>query len=66
MVLVNNPRWINRYRQLFGDERPDYGEALAGYHQNGPKPDWQKSYISAYATAHSWEDWAEAGRITCI
>jgi hypothetical protein len=60
MVLVNNPRWIERYRQLFGDERPDYGQALAAYHQNGPKPDWQKSYISAYATAHSWEDWAES------
>ena len=60
MVLVNNPRWVDRYRQLFGDERPDYGEALAAYHQNGPNPDWQKNYISAYATAHSWEDWAES------
>jgi hypothetical protein len=60
MVLVNNPQATDRYRQLFGDERPDYGEALAAYHQNGPKPDWQKNYISAYATAHSWEDWAES------
>ena len=60
MVLVNNPRWIDRYRQLFGDERPDYGQALAAYHQNGPEADWQKNYISAYATAHSWEDWAES------
>ena len=60
MVLVNNPRSIDRYRQLFGDERSDYGEALAAYHQNGAKPDWQKTFISAYATAHSWEDWAES------
>jgi hypothetical protein len=60
MLLVNNARAIDRYRQLFGDERQDYGEALAAYHQNGPKADWQKSYISGYATAHSWEDWAES------
>jgi hypothetical protein len=60
IILVNNPRWIDRYRKLFGDERPDYGQALTAYHQNGPKPDWQKDYISAYATAHSWEDWAES------
>ena len=60
MLLVDNPAQIDRYRQLFGDERPDYSEALAAYHQNGPRADWQKSYISAYATAHSWEDWAES------
>ena len=45
---------------LFGD--PDavpYGDALTAYYQNGPKPDWQKSYVSAYATMHPWEDWAE-------
>jgi len=60
MLLVNNPQSIERYRQLFGDERTDYGKALAAYHQNGPTPDWLKNYISAYATAHSWEDWAES------
>jgi len=60
MMLANTPRSIERYRQLFGDERPDYGAALAAYHQNGPKPDWMRNYISAYATAHSWEDWAES------
>ena len=59
-VLVENSRHIGRYRELFGDERADYGEALAAYHANGPKPNWDESYISAYATAHSWEDWAES------
>jgi hypothetical protein len=59
MILADNPRWIDRYRQLFGNEE-NYGDALAAYHQNGPEPDWQKNYISAYATAHSWEDWAES------
>ncbi|MCC9136081.1 putative zinc-binding metallopeptidase [Pontibacter silvestris] len=27
--------------------------------RNTPKPDWQNSYISAYATMHPWEDFAE-------
>jgi hypothetical protein len=59
MLLANNPRWLERYRTLFGDEA-NYAEALATYHQHGPKVDWRKNYISAYATAHSWEDWAES------
>lgn len=59
MLLVNNDKWIERYRALFGDERPDYNQALATYHANGPKEGWQNTHISAYATAHSWEDWAE-------
>lgn len=60
MVLVNRPGVVDRYRALFGDDRDDYGEALAAYHQNGPKPEWRTTHISAYATAHSWEDWAES------
>jgi hypothetical protein len=60
LSLVNNDSWLPRFRRLFGDERPDYGEALADYHQNGPRADWADNYISAYATAHPWEDWAES------
>ncbi len=46
--------------QLFGDERsPDYGEAMESYYVNGPSPDWQNNFISAYATMHPWEDFAE-------
>ncbi len=60
MELVDNPRWLPRFREVFGDERADYGEALAAYHENGPAPDWPKNFISAYATAHPWEDWAES------
>ena len=26
---------------------------------NGPPADWDQSYVSAYATTHPWEDWAE-------
>jgi len=59
-VLVAGSSQLERYRQLFGDERADYGEALAAYHADGPKPNWEENYISAYATAHPWEDWAES------
>ena len=26
---------------------------------DGPAPDWPDHFISAYATSHPWEDWAE-------
>lgn len=60
MALVGDSQSQLRFRELFGDERLDYGQALAAYHQTGPKPDWADNYISAYATAHPWEDWAES------
>ena len=57
--LVRDSGRINACRDLFGDESRDYNESLKHYYANGPLPDWQNSYISAYATAHPWEDFAE-------
>ncbi|WP_417608425.1 zinc-binding metallopeptidase family protein [Parasphingorhabdus sp.] len=57
--LVDKPGVIERFRALFGDERRDYSEALGTYYDNGPPEDWQQSFVSAYATAHPWEDFAE-------
>ena len=57
--LVDRPNVIDRFRCVFGDERADYLEALQIYYDNGPKPDWQSSYVSAYSTCHPWEDFAE-------
>jgi hypothetical protein len=45
--------------ELFGDETADYSAAMQRYYQNGPLQTWQSQYISAYATMHPWEDWAE-------
>ena len=56
--LVNDTAWIDEYRSLFGDERQDYEEALKTHYAN-PILDWQASFISAYASSHPWEDWAE-------
>jgi hypothetical protein len=58
-LVENSPRWLEPFRELFGDERADYGEALDAHYRNGAPADWQASYISAYATMHPWEDWAE-------
>lgn len=57
--LVRDSPEIEAYRELFGDERLDYATALNRYYQTGAPADWQNRFISAYASAHSWEDWAE-------
>ena len=58
-VLIRDSTWLNNFRELFGDERADYGEALKTHHANGPCPGWQNQFVTAYASAHPWEDWAE-------
>ena len=57
--LIDNTPHVNSFRQLFGDERHDYQKTLQSYYQSGPMPDWQDNFISAYASSHPWEDWAE-------
>lgn len=47
------------FRELFGDERDDYRGALDRHYHEGPPADWRERYISAYASAHPSEDWAE-------
>jgi len=47
------------FRALFGDEREDYGAALQRHYEAGPPADWAERTVSAYATMHPWEDWAE-------
>ena len=47
------------FRELFGDETLDYSAAMDRHYQQGAPPDWADHYVSAYATMHPWEDWAE-------
>ena len=47
------------FRAVFGDEEVDYGGALQAYYGSGAPASWQDNFVSAYATAHPWEDWAE-------
>ena len=57
--LVRGSRWQESFRIRFGDERADYAAALQRHHQQGPPADWPQRFVSAYASAHPWEDWAE-------
>jgi hypothetical protein len=57
--LVWGTRWLEPFRMLFGDERASYAEALKRNYELGPPADWANAHISAYATMHPWEDWAE-------
>ena len=57
--LVRDGGRLDACRALFGDDRADYDDALRRHYREGPPPDWQARTISAYATAHPWEDFAE-------
>jgi hypothetical protein len=58
-VLVDRPAHHDRFRSVFGDERADYAQALEAHYGAAPSDDWVDRYVSQYATAHPWEDWAE-------
>ena len=32
---------------------------LRNHYDNGPPPDWADRFVTSYASAHPWEDWAE-------
>lgn len=57
--LIRDDDRLDSFRALFGDERVDYQAALKRHYRDGPPGDWQQRFISGYATAHPWEDWAE-------
>jgi hypothetical protein len=57
--LIGGGKWLSDFRKLFGDETADYGAALKLHYEQGSPPDWQARHVSAYASAHPWEDWAE-------
>jgi hypothetical protein len=58
-VLVRDGGRLDEFRAVFGDEQFDYGQGLQRHYAEGPPPDWQQNYVSAYATTHPWEDFAE-------
>ncbi|HTO28770.1 MAG TPA: putative zinc-binding metallopeptidase, partial [Devosia sp.] len=58
-LLVDRHPAQDRFRSLFGDERGDYAQALQSYYAGGAPIGWPRTHISAYATAHPWEDFAE-------
>jgi hypothetical protein len=57
--LVRDSPFLPRFRALFGDEQADYASAQQRHYAAGPPPNWQAQFVSAYASMHPWEDWAE-------
>jgi hypothetical protein len=59
--LIHDGGRIDAFRARFGDESPDYAEALQRYYAagGGSITGWEQQHVSAYATSHAWEDWAE-------
>ena len=47
-------------RQLFGDERADYSASLANHYAGPDDGLWKSAFLSHYASAHPWEDFAES------
>lgn len=57
--LVADTPWLEKFRELYGDDRQDYAAALKRNYDEGPPANWADQYISSYASVHPWEDWAE-------
>ena len=58
-ALVQDGNKTDAFRAVFGDESRDYGVALQAHYNSGPQETWPADFISAYATSHPWEDFAE-------
>ena len=58
-LLVRDGKELDACRAIFGDDSKDYGDALQQHYAEGPPANWQDRYVSAYATTHPWEDFAE-------
>lgn len=58
-LIQSDSSILEKFRSCFGDERKSYSESLNSYYENGPVKNWRKNYITKYASAHPWEDWAE-------
>ena len=58
-LLALGPDRREEFRALFGDESTSYEDALQRHYSTGSGQNWQNRFISAYATMHPLEDFAE-------
>jgi hypothetical protein len=57
--LIARTSELSAFRNIFGDEEQDYSASLRAHYEQGANPNWQDRFVSAYASVHPWEDWAE-------
>lgn len=58
-LIIEGEHHLEGFRRLFGDERQDYGDSLKAHYAKPIDDSWRTHFISHYASAHPWEDWAE-------
>jgi hypothetical protein len=59
LLVAPDEKCLSGFRELFGDERQSYEDALKRHYSAGAPSDWTSRCVSAYASMHPWEDWAE-------
>ena len=57
--LANTAAHRAEVQEVFGDDTADYQAAIDRHYEQGAPDGWEDEYVSAYATMHPWEDWAE-------
>jgi hypothetical protein len=58
--VAPRPGGLDAFRTVFGDETSDYAQALEQHYARTDDGAWRDEYVSFYATAHPWEDYAES------
>jgi hypothetical protein len=58
--VAGDPARLDEFRQVFGDETADYADALERNYSRANDGSWRDGYVSLYAAAHPWEDYAES------
>jgi len=58
-LVQSDPYELTAFRSVFGDEKIDYAQALQNHYAGAGTKIWTDDYVSYYATAHPWEDFAE-------
>ena len=59
LLVASSPVRLGRFNLLFGDPGIDSRSARHRHYNEGAPAGWERSYVSAYATMHPSEDWAE-------
>ena len=58
-LVETDAQELQAFRAVFGDERTDYQGSLKSHYRDNQGPVWTDAFVSAYATSHPWEDFAE-------
>ena len=60
LLIKSDAALLQRFGEVFGDPDLSYQEALDKHYARDPEDQsWRGEFISAYASMHPWEDWAE-------